>query len=61
MKGEPVAQHSGPRNIMKWKDRKEVEMFSTYHGEEARLKRKKCRQENRKPVSVLDLKVYIRR
>jgi len=31
-------------------------MISTYHGEETRMKRKKCRQEKRKPVSVLDYK-----
>jgi len=32
-------------------------MISTYHGEETRMKRKKCRQEKQKPVSVLDYNV----
>jgi len=29
-------------------------MISTYHGEETRMKRMKCRQEKQKPVSGLD-------
>ena len=33
---------------------KNVTMISTYHGEETRMKRTKCRQEKQKPVSVLD-------
>ena len=53
-KGEMVAQHSGPVSILKWKDKKDVTMVSTYHGEETRMKLMKCREEKRKPVSVLD-------
>jgi len=53
-KGELVAQHSGPVSVLKWKDKKEVTMISTYHGEETRMKLTKCRQEKPKPVSVLD-------
>jgi len=53
-KGELVAQHSGPVSVLKWKDKKDVTIISTYHGEETRVKRAKCRQENRKPVTVLD-------
>jgi len=53
-KGELVAQHSGPVSVLKWKDKKDVTMISTYHGEETRVKRMKCRQEKQKPVSVLD-------
>jgi len=53
-KGELVVQHSGPVSILKWKYKKDVTMISTYHGEETRMKRTKCRQENHKPVSVLD-------
>jgi hypothetical protein len=32
-KGEIVAQNSGPVSVLKWKDKKEVTMISTYHGE----------------------------
>jgi len=53
-KGELVAQHSGPVSILKWKGKKDVTMISTYHGEETKMKRTKCRQEKQKPVSVLD-------
>jgi len=53
-KGELVAQHSGPVSVLKWKDKKEVTMISTYHGEETRMKLMKCRQEKQKPVSILD-------
>ena len=53
-KGELVAQHSGPVSILKWKDEKEVTMISTYHGGETRMKLTNCRQEKKKPVSVLD-------
>jgi len=53
-KGELVAQHSGLVSVLKWKDKKEVTMISTYHVEETRMKRTKCRQEKQKPVSVLD-------
>ena len=41
-------------SILKWKDKKDVTMVSTYHGEETRMKLMKCREEKRKPVSVLD-------
>jgi hypothetical protein len=37
-----------------WKDKKEVTMISTYHGQETRMKLTKCKQEKEKPVSVLD-------
>ena len=53
-KGELVAQHSGPVSVLKWKDKKDVTMISTYHGQETRIKLMKCRQEKQKPVSVLD-------
>jgi len=53
-KGEFVAQHSGPMSVLKWNDKKDMTMISTYHGEETRVKRTKCRQEKQKPVSVLD-------
>ena len=53
-KGEIVALHSGPVSVLKWKDKKEVTMISTYHGQETRIKQTKCKQEKQKPVSVLD-------
>jgi len=53
-KGELVAQHSGPVSILKQKDKNDVTMISTYHGEETRMKQTICRQEKQKPVSVLD-------
>jgi len=53
-KGEFVAQHSGPVSLLNWKDKKEVTMASTYHGEETRMKRTKFRKEKQEPVSVLD-------
>jgi len=37
-KGELVAQHSGPVSVLKWKDKKDTTMISTYHGEETRMK-----------------------
>ena len=43
-KGEMVAQHSGPVSVLKWKDKKEVTMISSYHGEETRMNLTKCRQ-----------------
>jgi len=53
-KGEMVVQHSGPVSVLKWKDKKEVTMISTYHGEETKMKPTKYRQEKQKPVSVLN-------
>jgi len=37
-KGELVAQYSGPVSVLKWKDKKDVTMISTYHGQETRMK-----------------------
>jgi len=48
-KGELVAQHSGTVSVLKWKDKKEVTIISSYHGEERRMNRTKCRQEKHKP------------
>jgi hypothetical protein len=41
-------------SVFKWKDKKEVTMISTYHGEETKIKLTKRRQEKQNPVSVLD-------
>jgi len=41
-------------SVLKWKDKKEVTMISTYHGQETKIKQTKCKQEKQKPVSVLD-------
>jgi len=53
-KGELIAQHSGPVSVLKWKDKKEVTMISTYHGGETRMKLTKSRHEKQNPVCVLD-------
>jgi len=53
-RGELVAQHSGPVSVLKWKDKREVTMISTYYGEDTKMKLTKCRQEKQKPVSVPD-------
>jgi hypothetical protein len=37
LKKELVAQHSGPVSVLKWKDKKDVTMISTYHGQETRI------------------------
>jgi hypothetical protein len=31
-KGELIAQHSGPVSVLKWSDKKEETVISTYHG-----------------------------
>jgi hypothetical protein len=49
-----VAQHSGPVSILKWKDKTEMKMISTYPGQETRMKLTKCTQEKRTPVLVVD-------
>jgi len=46
LKKELVAQHSGLVSILKWKDKRDVTMISTYNGEETRMKLTKCGQEN---------------
>jgi hypothetical protein len=52
--GELVAQHSGLVSVLKWKDKTEVTIISTYHRQETRMKLTKHKQEKQKPVSVLD-------
>jgi hypothetical protein len=34
-KVEMIAQHSGLVSVLKWRDKNDVAMISTYHGEEA--------------------------
>jgi len=41
-------------SVLKWKDKREVTMISTYGGKDTRMKLTKCGQEKQKPVSVLD-------
>jgi hypothetical protein len=36
-KGKFVVQHSGPVFVLKWKNKKEVTMISTYHRQEIRM------------------------
>jgi hypothetical protein len=53
-KGKMIAQHSGSVSVLKWRDKKDVAMISTYHGEETRKKLTKRGQGKEKPVSVVD-------
>jgi hypothetical protein len=53
-KGEMIAQHSGLVSVLKWCDKKDTTMISTYRGEETRKKLTKRGQEKENPVSVLD-------
>jgi hypothetical protein len=53
-KGELIAQHSGQVFVLKWGDKKEEAMISTYHGKETRKQLTKRGQEKEKPISVLD-------
>jgi len=59
-KGELVAKHSGPVSVLKWKDKKEATMISTYHEQVTRMKLMKCIKEKQKPVSVLDYNEHMR-
>jgi hypothetical protein len=52
-KGGLIAQHSGPVSVLKWSNKKNVTLISTYHGDDAQ-KVKTGGQEKEKPVSVLD-------
>ncbi|XP_021932761.1 piggyBac transposable element-derived protein 4-like [Zootermopsis nevadensis] len=53
-KGELIAQHSGPVSVLKWSDKKNVTMISTYHGDDTQKVKTKGGQEREKPASVLD-------
>jgi hypothetical protein len=50
-KGRLIAQHSSPVPILKWSDKKDMAMISTYHGDKTGRKVRKRAQE--KSVSVL--------
>jgi len=50
-KGRLIAKHSSPVPILKWSDKKDVAMISTYHGDKTGRKVRKHVQE--KSVSVL--------
>ena len=39
-KGELIAQHLGPVSVLQWRDKKDVTMISTYHGQETKKKAK---------------------
>ncbi|XP_021918752.1 piggyBac transposable element-derived protein 4-like [Zootermopsis nevadensis] len=53
-KGELIAQHSGPVSVLKWSDKKNVTMISTYHGDDTQKVKTKGGQEKENPASVLD-------
>ena len=50
-KGRLIAQHCNPVPILKWSDKKDMAMISTYHGGKTGIKVRKWVQE--KSVSVL--------
>jgi len=52
-KGRLTAQHSSPVPILKWSDKQDVAMISTYHGDKTGRKVRKWVQEKKKSVSVL--------
>jgi len=51
-KGEAVAQHSGPICVLRWRDKKDVTMISTYHGAEFQSVVKRGK-EKQKPLCVI--------
>jgi hypothetical protein len=51
-KGEAIAQHSGPVCVLRWCDRKDVTLISTYHAAEVQ-KVVKRGKEKQKPVCVI--------
>jgi hypothetical protein len=52
-KGEIVARHSGPVTVLKWCDKKNVTMISTYHNADTRSITKRRKQVT-KPSCVVD-------
>ena len=52
-KGEIIARHSGPVTVLKWNDRKNVTLLSTYHND-ATMPVNKRGKETQKPVCVID-------
>jgi hypothetical protein len=53
-KRELIAQHSGHVSVRKWRDKKNVTMISTFHGDDTQKVKIKERQEKETPMSVLD-------
>ncbi|XP_068082003.1 piggyBac transposable element-derived protein 4-like [Anabrus simplex] len=51
-KGEIIARHSDQISVLKWCDKKDVTLISTFHGAETVTKKIKHGQEKEKPVSV---------
>jgi hypothetical protein len=52
-RGEIIAQHSGPVTVMKWRDKRNVLMISTYHDAEIKIVTKRGK-DTQKPVCVID-------
>lgn len=52
-KGELIAQHSGSVTVMKWHDKRNVVMISTYHDTEMKTEKRRGK-EKQKPVCVID-------
>ena len=52
-KGEIIARHSGPVTVLKWRDKRNVTMVSTYHSADTqRVSNKGI--ETGKPLCVID-------
>jgi hypothetical protein len=51
-RGEIIAQHSGPATVMKWRDKRNVVMISTYHNAEMKSVIKGGKET--KPVCVIN-------
>ena len=51
-KGEIIARHSGPVTVLKWRDKRNVSMVSTYHSENTQRVSNKGK-ETEKPLCVI--------
>jgi len=52
-KGEIIARHSGPVTVLKWRDKRNVTIVSTYHIADTQRVSNKGK-ETEKPLSVVD-------
>jgi len=52
-KGEIIARHSGPFTVLKWRDKRNVTMVSTYHNADTQRISNKDK-ETEKPLCVID-------
>ena len=52
-KGEIIARHSGPVTVLKWRDKRDVTMVSTYHNADTQRVSNKGK-ETEEPLCVID-------